>query len=152
MSRIGEPPGKVMRLVFRAPIYLYRLGLGRLMGKRLLMLTHNGRKSGQPRFAVLEVARHDEPSGALFVPAAYGRKADWYLNVLETPDVVVNHRGRHPEVSAETLPIDTAADEYAAYAASHPRAARNLGRLMGIPFGDPGAVAEKVPLVAFRPR
>ena len=82
-----------MRLFFRAPIYLYRFGLGWLMSGRLLMLTHIGRKSGQPRYAVLEVARHDEPSGVFLVPAAFGRKSDWYRNILKTPEVVVNHRG-----------------------------------------------------------
>jgi deazaflavin-dependent oxidoreductase (nitroreductase family) len=116
------------------------------------MLTHIGRKSGQPRYAVLEVARHDEPSGALLVPAAFGRKADWYLNLLKNPEAVVNHRGRLLEVMAETLPTGVAAGEFARYAASHPRAARNLGKMMGISFEDPGAVAEKVPLVALRPR
>jgi deazaflavin-dependent oxidoreductase (nitroreductase family) len=152
MSRIDRPPGKLMRLVFRAPILVYRSGLGWLMGKRLLMLTHTGRKSGQLRYAVLEIARHDEPSGVLLVPAAYGRRADWYLNILKTPEVVVNCRGRRLEVVAETLTIDAAADEFAVYAASHPRAAKNLGQMMGISFEDPGAVAEKIPLVGLRPR
>ena len=152
VSRIDKPPGRFMRLVFRAPIYLYRFGLGWMMSKRLLMLTHTGRKSGQPRFAVLEVARHDQPSGTFFVPAAYGRKADWYRNLLKTPEVEVNHRGRHLELLAETLPVEAATDEFALYAASYPRAARNLGQMMGIPFDDPRAVADKVPLVALRPR
>ena len=152
MSRIDQPPGTLTRLMFRAPIYVYRSGLGWLMSKRLLLLTHTGRKSGQRRYAVLEVARHDEPSGTLLVPAAYGRKADWYLNVLKTPEVVVNHRGRRREMRAGTLPVETATDEFAAYTASHPRAAKNLGRMMGIPFSDPRAVAAQIPLVALRPR
>ena len=152
MSQIDKAPGKLMRLFFRAPIYVYRAGLGWLMSKRLLMLTHTGRKSGQPRYAVLEVARHDHPSGTFFVPAAYGRKADWYLNLLKNPEVTVNHRGRTLQVVAETLPVEAAADEFAAYAAAHPRAAKNLGKMMGIAFEDPVSVAEKIPLVALRPR
>ena len=152
VGRIDQPPGKLMRLVFRAPIYLYRFGLGRLMSKRLLLLIHTGRKSRQPRYAVLEVARHDEPSGTFYVPAAYGRKADWYRNVLETPRVLVNHRGRQMEMVAEVVPADVAAEEFAKYVISHPRSASSLGSLMGIPFDDPRAVANKIPLVALRSR
>ncbi len=152
MGRIDQPPGRIVRLIFRAPILLYRIGLGGLMGKRLLMLTHTGRKSGLPRYAVLEVARHDSSTGTFLVPAAYGRKADWYLNLQQTPEVVVNHRGRRLDVVAETLPVDDAAAEFAVYAAAHPAAAKSLGKLMGVPFDDPEALAEKVPLVALRPR
>ncbi len=141
-----------MRLLFRAPIYFYRYGLGRLMSKRLLMLIHTGRKSGQPRYAVLEIVRHDQASGVFFVPAAFGEKADWYLNILETPEVMVNHRGRHREALAETISTDAAADEFARYVVAHARTARNLGKMMGISFDDPGALAEKIPLVALRPR
>lgn len=152
MSRIDKPPGRVMRLVFRAPIYLYRFGFGRVMSKRLLMLTHVGRKSGQPRYAVLEVARWDKPAGTFFVPAAYGRKADWYRNLLETPEALVNHRGRIQKVLAESVSIADATAEFTTYVGSYPGAARNLGKMMGIPFDDPAAVAAKVPLVALRPR
>ncbi len=55
------------------------------------------------------------------------------------------------EVRAETLPIETAQEEFAAYAVSYPSAAKNLEKMMGIPFEDPQAVAEKVPLIALRP-
>lgn len=33
-----QPPSGVSRALFRAPIYLYRLGLGWLFGKRILLL------------------------------------------------------------------------------------------------------------------
>jgi deazaflavin-dependent oxidoreductase (nitroreductase family) len=122
------------------------------MGERLLLLTHTGRKSSLPRYAVLEVARHDASTGTFLVPAAYGRKADWYLNLQETPEVVVNHRGKRQDVVAETLPVDAAAAEFAVYAAAHPTAAKSLGKLMGVRFDDLEALAKKVPLVALRPR
>ncbi|MFV1969697.1 MAG: nitroreductase family deazaflavin-dependent oxidoreductase [Acidimicrobiia bacterium] len=152
MSRIDEAPSKLMRLIYRAPIYVYRAGLGRLMSKRLLLLTHTGRNSGEPRYAVLEVARYDEQNGAFFVPAAYGLKSDWYRNLRRTPEAKINHRGMHQDVLAETISTDAATDEFAAYATSHPRAAANLGKMMGIPFEDPRAVAETIPLVALRRR
>ncbi len=152
MSRTDQPPGKLLRWFFRAPIYLYKAGLGRLMSKRLLMLTHTGRKSGQPRFAVLEVARHDAATGTFLVPAAYGRQADWYRNLLATPAARINHRGREYEVNAETLALEAAAAEFRLYAVTYPKAARNLGKVMELPFDDPQGLAEKVPLVALRLR
>jgi hypothetical protein len=88
----------------------------------------------------------------LYVPAAYGRKSDWYRNLLVGPQAEVNHRGKRIKVVAETVSIETATEEFTRYAADHPRSARNLGKLMGIPFDDPRGVAEKIPLVALRPR
>ncbi len=48
-SMVDTPPGKVLRLGLRLPIWLYRARLGRLLGERFLLLTHIGRKSGLPR-------------------------------------------------------------------------------------------------------
>lgn len=44
-----------MRWFVRAPIWLFRARLGFLLGSRLLMLEHLGRKSGGRRHVVLEV-------------------------------------------------------------------------------------------------
>ncbi len=54
-----RPPSGVSRALFRAPIYLYRLGLGWLFGKRILLLNHIGRVSGKQRQVILEVVEHD---------------------------------------------------------------------------------------------
>ena len=62
-----HPPSGVGRALFRAPIYLYRLGLGWLFGKRILLLNHIGRVSGKQRQVILEVVEHD-PTGR--VPGA----------------------------------------------------------------------------------
>ena len=43
------------RWLVRAPINLYRVGLGFLFGTRLLMLEHVGRRTGARRYVVLEV-------------------------------------------------------------------------------------------------
>ncbi|HEU5434459.1 MAG TPA: hypothetical protein VFU81_22495, partial [Thermomicrobiales bacterium] len=60
LRRLGDaPPAGVTRLLARAPIWLYRLHLGRLLGHHALVLTHRGRKSGKARQAILEVVRYD---------------------------------------------------------------------------------------------
>ena len=53
-----QPPAGLTRFLFRIPIHVYRLRLGRLVGSRLLLLNHIGRVSGKPRRTVLEVAEH----------------------------------------------------------------------------------------------
>jgi hypothetical protein len=44
-------------VAFRLPIHLYRLDLGWLLGHRVLLLSHRGRKSGLIRATPLEVVR-----------------------------------------------------------------------------------------------
>ncbi|PRZ42734.1 deazaflavin-dependent oxidoreductase (nitroreductase family) [Antricoccus suffuscus] len=73
----------------RAPIYLYRTGLGFLLGHRMLMLQHIGRKSGARRYVVLEVV--EQPSPLSYVVASgFGTQAQWYRNVLAHPRVGVS--------------------------------------------------------------
>ena len=56
-ARIG---GRLLRSrrLMRAPIWIYRARAGAIFGSRILMLEHTGRKSGLPRYAVLEVVDH----------------------------------------------------------------------------------------------
>ena len=75
--RDTRPPHGLMRWLLRAPVWLYRLGLGGLLGDRFLLLTHIGRKSGQLRQNVLEVVEHDEATGAYVIASGWGDKADW---------------------------------------------------------------------------
>ena len=142
---IDKPPSKLSRALYRSPIPLYRAGLGWLMPGRLLMLTHVGRRSGEYRFAVLEVVRADPE--AFLVPAAYGPRADWYRNLEKTPTARVNHKGKVYDVAAERLSEAEATQEFTTYAATYPKAAANLGRVMGLSFEDPAGVAGRIPLM-----
>jgi len=56
-----------MRAVVRAPITLYRHGLGWVPGRRALMLERTGRRSGQARFVCPEVA--ERPGDLMGRPA-----------------------------------------------------------------------------------
>jgi hypothetical protein len=44
---IRSRPSGALRMAFKLPTYLYRLNLGWLMGYRVLLLTHRGRRSGR---------------------------------------------------------------------------------------------------------
>lgn len=68
----------------RSPIWLYRLGFGGLMGSRMLMLEHTGRKSGEARYVVLEVARR-EHDDALVLASGFGVRSQWFKNLQANP-------------------------------------------------------------------
>jgi deazaflavin-dependent oxidoreductase (nitroreductase family) len=154
-SLIDAPPGKTLRLALRLPIGLYRLHLGWLLGGRFLMLTHTGRKSGQPRHTVIEVVQHDKGTGTYYVVSGWGEKSDWYRNIRKTPAVTVQVGGQVFHAQAEFVPLEKAVGVMEAYAREHATAFRELsGLFFGErlqPGGDaPRRLAEKMPMVAFQ--
>jgi deazaflavin-dependent oxidoreductase (nitroreductase family) len=95
------------RWLARAPIAVYRAGLGFLFGSRLLMLEHLGRTSGVWRQVVLEVV--DRPAaGAYVVVSGFGASAQWYRNVVAHPRVRVSV-GRRSRVPADATVLDAEA-------------------------------------------
>ena len=156
MTTSSSPRG-LARLAFRLPIWLYRLRLGWLLGDRLLLLTHIGRKSGMPRQAVIEVVRHDRASDTYIIASGFGAQVDWFRNIQKNPNVVVQSGTRRLEAFAERLPPDVAAAELRSYAQRHPRAFRTITkRLLGQELDGSAEswrrLAAHVPMVALRPR
>ena len=130
------PPTGWRRYIWRAPIWLYRLGLGPLLGKRFLLLEHRGRKTGLTRRAVVEVARYDPEQKTYYVASGFGTRANWYRNLRAHPEAVIQVGNRRYRVQAHFLDPEASADELVRYARTHPRAARELARLMGLVLED----------------
>jgi len=156
-SMLHQRPQGLLRFVFRIPIWLYRLHLGRLLGQRFLLLTHIGRNSGQARQTVIEVVKHDRQSDSYFVASGWGKKSDWYRNIHKNPDVVINVGRRKLQVRAEDIPLPEAIDILGEYAQRYPLAFKELtGLFLGErlqPNRESGQrLAEMMPMVAFRPR
>lgn len=126
-----HPPRGLSRIFWRLPIWLYRLHLGWLLGKRFLMLEHVGRKSGKTRQVVVEVVKYEKKDDAYFVAAGFGPTSDWYQNLLKTPQARVHSGFRHVAVLAEVLPIALAEDILMDYARRHPTAIRALANILG---------------------
>ncbi len=126
-----KPPSSASRFLFRLPIYLYKIGLGGLLGGRFLLLNHIGRKSGQPRHAVVEVVRHDPASDTYVIASGFGEQSQWFQNLLHTPDVTIQVGRRTLPVHARRLSPGEAAGEMADYARRSPKAARALASFMG---------------------
>jgi deazaflavin-dependent oxidoreductase (nitroreductase family) len=150
-------PRRLMRLLLRLPIWLYRAHMGWLLGHRFLMLTHIGRKSSLPRQVVLEVVRFDPATHTCIVASGWGEGSSWHQNVQKTPDVVVNIANGRFEATAQDLSKTEAQAALLDYARHNPLAFRELTQVMtgrslhGTPE-DCRLLAQVIPLVAFHAR
>jgi deazaflavin-dependent oxidoreductase (nitroreductase family) len=155
-SIVDTPPSKALRLGLRLPIWLFRARLGWLLGDRFLMLMHTGRKSGLPRQTVIEVVRHDKETNTYYVVSGWGEKSDWYQNIRQSPIVAIQVGSRKFRAKAEFIGLEEAIRHIEAYAREHPTASRELAGLFLGERKQPGGdvaqqIAEKMPMVAFRP-
>lgn len=122
----------------RAPIGLYSAGLGFVFGRRLMMLEHVGRSTGEPRYVVLEVVTRPSRNEVV-IASALGRGAQWFRNLVAEPNchVSIGFRRRVPAV-AEVLGADDAADFLAEYQKAHPALWKELKTIMtSLHGGDP---------------
>lgn len=155
MGKRGPHP--VTRFFYRLPVYLYRLGLGWLLGNRFLLMEHTGRKSGRRYQTVVEVAGRIPETGAYLVASGYGPKADWYRNLKASPETVIQVGRRQLAVRARHLEPEESGEAMVNYAKQHPAAARGLARLLGYQVSGDEATyrrlgATELPFVAFEPR
>lgn len=154
-QRPGLPTGW-RRVLFRLPIHCHHLGLGWLLGHRFVLINHVGRRTGRPRTVVVEVVDHDPRAGTWTVASGFGPTADWYRNLLATPDVTIQVGRRTIPVTAHQLSAEQGADAMARYARAHPRTARRLAGFMGFEVDgsepDYRAVGRALPFVRFVPR
>lgn len=150
----GSPRG-LRRVLFRLPVALFRLKLGRLLGGRLILLTHTGRKSGRRRQVVLEVVGRPG-DGTLLVASGFGARAQWFRNVLVDPAVLVTAASSTWPGRAVPLPPHESGLAMATYARRHPRLARRLMSFCG--YEVDGSEADyievgrdHIPIVSIRP-
>lgn len=152
---LKSKPSGILRLLFRLPIYLYRLDLGWLLGHRGLLIVHRGRKSGLLRETVLEVITYDPATQESVVFSDWGQRADWYRNI-EADKALEVRTGRERYVPEQRF---LAPEENHAvicdYASRHPLAFRLFARVLGYPLDgtedERRRFAESLQLVAFGP-
>jgi deazaflavin-dependent oxidoreductase (nitroreductase family) len=134
-----------VRWIVRAPVWLFRAGLGFVFGGRLLMLEHIGRQTGTRRYVVLEVVGRPRP-GTYLVAAGFGGRAQWLRNIRANPVVRVCVGGRRSApATARELTSQESAAALTDYAASHPRAWATLQPVFEQTLDGPAAA---LPLIA----
>lgn len=156
MSVFEGRPGRLLRPLFRLPVYLYRLELGWLLGHRFLLLTHRGRKTGLLRQTVVEVIHYDPATRESVVLSALGPRADWLRNIQAGPPLEVQTGHDRYVPAFRVLSPEQAHEVWSAFERSHPWEASVAYRLFGWPHDltDAGRreLARTILLVAFRPR
>jgi len=92
--------GPVFKWLFKMPILQYKLGMGWMIGKYVLLLITTGRKSGKLRHTPLEY-EYDKENDRYRIAAGWGGNTDWYKNIKATPKVYVQVGRRKFESVAE---------------------------------------------------
>lgn len=126
---LSHPKG-LLRWFLRAPIFLYRLNLGWILGERFLLLTHIGRKSRLPRQTVVEVVYHDRQTDRYIIASGWGEKSDWLLNITKTPQVSIKVERRNFPAIAQRLSVEAAQTALYKYAQKYPVAFGELSKFM----------------------
>ncbi len=135
------------RRLARSPLWLYRHGLGRLLGPRLLMLEHRGRSSGLLRQVVLEVVDRPGP-GTYRVVSGLGPGSQWFRNLQADPRCrVTTGRHRHAAATAHRLPQEDVGPVLAAYAERNPRGWQVLEQVMRQHLPEGRTYGEFLPVV-----
>ncbi|NLF52558.1 MAG: nitroreductase family deazaflavin-dependent oxidoreductase [Leptolinea sp.] len=148
-----EPPTGISRILWRIPIFLYRIGLGWLLGHRFLLLNHRGRKSGLYRKAVIEVVKFDHEAGFYYVVSGFGPRSDWYQNVIAHPDVTIQVGSKKMKARGEKVPLTVTEEILLDYSIRHPGALKTLSRILGYAIDECEAdvrfMASIVPMIRF---
>lgn len=126
------------RWLMRAPIGLYRIGLGGLLGSRLVMIEHRGRTSGKTRYVVVECVERPSPA-VVMVASGFGATAQWYRNIAANGVARVWTGWRRSVPStARLLDAAESAERLREYAAVHPKAWDRLhGAMAEAQGGEP---------------
>lgn len=112
--------GPVFKWIFKIPVLQYRLGLGWMIGKYVLLLTTTGRRSGKPRQTPLEY-EYDKEHDRYRIAAGWGGNTDWYRNVKANPKVHVQVGRREFDAVAEVAPDEEVAQFMICVSQRHPR-------------------------------
>jgi deazaflavin-dependent oxidoreductase (nitroreductase family) len=83
------PGGGWQKLFMKMPLYFWRMGLGPILQRWMLVLTTTGRKSKMPRHTMLEYSIVD---GKIYLSSGWGERPDWCKNIAADPRVTVQSK------------------------------------------------------------
>lgn len=151
----SAPASLFLLVLFRAPIWLYRLRLGWTLGNRFLLLTHRGRKSGSIYRTVIEVVHYNPETRESVVVSGWGSRAEWYRNIQHSPPLEVDTGGKRYKPVFRELRPEEKYPVVVDYMRRVPRLARPIVRRLGFdtrgPEAERRAHAERLLMIGFRP-
>ncbi|MBN6038407.1 nitroreductase family deazaflavin-dependent oxidoreductase [Amycolatopsis sp. 195334CR] len=152
MALTDRKPRGLLRLLLRAPIWLYRARLGGLAGHRLLYLAHRGRRTGARREVVVETVAFDPAGPEAVVIGAWGGTPDWVRNLEAAPAIEVRVGARRwPAPGHRFLDATEARQTLMAYRDAHPHAWKRLAPRLGFPEDPADPRWPDVHAIAFTP-
>jgi deazaflavin-dependent oxidoreductase (nitroreductase family) len=150
---IPQPPIGLQAKLYRLPIWIYRLKLGWIFGKRALLLTHIGRKSGKRRQTVLEIIHLLPEEQQYFVVSGFGSHSQWFQNIQLEPRVTIQVGSKHMTALAQQLKPDQAEIVFLVYTQRNPQVVRMLAKMIGynVPHTPEGyrAFGRVIPVISF---
>ncbi len=143
--------------LFRAPVYLYRWHVGWLFGKRCLLLTHIGRRTGLRHQTVLEVVEYRRQVPEVVVANGFAG-SDWVRNIEATPGEEVDFGSHHFAASHRFLDPEEAVGVIQRYEHRNrfiaPIVRAGFSWLLGWRYhggdNDRHRLVRQIPLIAFR--
>ena len=139
----------------KMPLILYRLGLGRMLGKRFLRLTHVGRRSGKVYRTVLAVLRFDEKSREILTVSPWSG-SNWFRNIQANPALEVEMGSVRYTPVQRTLTPEEIAVLFIEFRSQHPIFSRLVARIPGwnidSSYEEFLALAQNLRGVAFQPK
>jgi deazaflavin-dependent oxidoreductase (nitroreductase family) len=152
---LRRQPGRLALAVFRTPLPLYRHGWGWLLGHTFLLLTHAGRKTGKPYYAVAMVLKYDPDTREAVIFSAWGQDADWIRNIRARPALQIQIGRESFTPQQRFLSQDESLAVVAGFLRRHPRRARLATQIMGWEDLRSDTAARNFvstrPFIAFRP-
>jgi deazaflavin-dependent oxidoreductase (nitroreductase family) len=138
----------------KLPLILYRFGLGWMLGKRFMRLTHVGRRSGKVYQSVLAVLRFDQETREILVVSPWG-SSNWYRNIQAAPALEVETGSIRYAPAQRALSSEEIANLFLEFRASRPIFSRMVARIPGwkidSSYDEFLALARTLRGVAFRP-
>ena len=129
-SKENEKAPSFMIPIFKLPVFLYRLRLGWLLGRRFMQITHVGRHSGKVRRTVLAVLRFDENTKEIYAVSAW-KGSDWYYNIQSSPALQVEIGFIRYVPAQRTLSPEEITTAFVEYRKRHPIFSRIICRIPG---------------------
>ncbi len=126
----GTKPPAFMLPFMKMPLILYGMGLGRLLGRRFMLITHVGRRSGKVYRSVLAVLRFDEQTHEILAVSPW-TTSNWYRNIQATPALEIETAGIRYAPSQRSLSPEEIAAGFIEFRRQHPIFSRMVARIPG---------------------
>ncbi len=124
-----KPPAFISKF-FKMPLFFYRRGLGWIFGKRFMVLTHVGRRSGTVYQSVLAVLAFDPGTREIKAVAPWS-SSNWFRNIQATPALEVQTAGMRYVPRQRFLSPEEIATAFVQFRREQPIFSRIVARIPG---------------------